>query len=516
MRRTDFGKTGDAGREGKSNGSRSTDRLVHVAAVALAAVLALSGLLLVIPAAADSPASLQEVGHDDLGARGLNSALALAGHCAYIGSRGQGAIEIVDVTDPAHLRTVGSLPARRLTTPRELRTVLSRKLLVVLSYALGSGGLNRLDLYSWQGDCAQPVLVGGYDFAVRSPHEFYLWQQSDGDRLLLFTTMFSGGGADLQVVDATDPASPKLAGTWSPPLGSLHSIALSGDGRRAYLSLWRGGLLIADSTQFVSGQPNPQLSLLTPASSALAPLPGGNVHSAVQLPGRDLVIVTDERYLPTAPCGPARLVDVSNPAQPRQVSVLKAPENESATCPSSPVGTYTSHNPTVVGDLAFVTWYSSGLQVFDVSNPAQPVRLAESRPQAVEPGGRDSQLGATLTMTWSYPIVRDGLIYVADINQGLYVLRYQGPHQEQVAQIGFAEGNSNLQPAQAAPTPTPSAVPPPTSPTTPTSGVTRVSPSPAAARLLPTSNWWAGAILILLAAGAAAAFVLVRRSRRPG
>ncbi len=516
MRRSDFGKTCDASREGRAPAGDTKGRLCHIAAVALAAVLALSGLLLVIPAAAESPASVQEVGHDDLGARGLNSALALADHCAYIGSRGQGAIEIVDVADPAHPRTMGSLPARRLTTPRELRTVPSRKLLVVLSYALGGGGLNRLDLYSWQGDCAQPVLVGGYDFGGRPPHEFYLWQQPDGDRLLLFTTMFSGGAADLQVVDATDPASPKLAGTWSPPLGSLHSLALSGDGRRAYLSLWRGGLLIADSTQFVTGQPNPQLGLLTPASSALAPLPGGNVHSAVQLPGRDLVIVTDERYLPTPPCGPARLVDVSNPAQPRQVSVLKAPENESATCPNSPVGTYTSHNPTVVGDLAFVAWYSSGMQVFDVSNAAQPVRLAESRPQAVEPGGRDSQLGATLTMTWSYPIVRDGLIYVADINQGLYVFRYQGPHQEQVAQIGFAEGNSNLQPAQAAPTPTPSAAPTPTSPTTPTPGAARVSPSPAAARVVLTARWWAGAILILLAAAAAAAFVLVRRASRPG
>jgi hypothetical protein len=465
-------------------------------------------------AAADAPATLQEVGHDDLGARGLNSALALADHCAYVGSRGQGAIEIVDIADPAHPRTVGSLPGRHLTTARELRTVADRKLLVVLSYSLSSGGVNRLDLYRWQGDCAQPAPAGGYDFGGRAPHEFYLWQQRGGDRLLLFTTMFSGGAADLQVVDATDPASPRLAGTWTPPKGSLHSIALSDEGRLAYLSLWRGGLLVADSSQFTTGQANPQLSLLTPPAAVLPALAGGNVHSAVPLPGRDLVIVTDERYLPTPTCGPARLVDVSNPAQPRQVSVLKAPEDDAPSCPSSPSGTYTSHNPTLVGDLAFVTWYSSGLQVFDVSNASQPVRVVEFRPQAVEPGARDPQLGATSTMSWSYPIVRDGLIYVADINQGLYVLRYQGPHQEQVAQVAFTEGNSNLTRARAAaPTPSASALPVLPGPTSTRQGNPRVSPSPAASRL-PSGGVWALVALLLLAIGAAAVYILLMRRRR--
>jgi hypothetical protein len=170
----------------------------------------------------------------------------------------------------------------------------------------------------------------------------------------------------------------------------------------------------------------------------------------------------------------------------------------------------------VVGDLAFVTWYSSGLQVFDVSNASQPVRLAEFRPQAAEPGARDPQLGATSTMTWSYPIVRNGLIYVADINQGLYVLRYQGPHQEQVAQAGFAEGNSNLTPAEAAPTPSPSPTQAPILPPAPTPRATHVSPSPAAARAIPAAGWIAvaAAVLILLAAGAVTYIVLTRR-RRP-
>src|SRR5262249_12646300 len=160
-----------------------------------------------------------EVGHDDLGARGLNSALALAGTCAYVGSRGQGPIEVVDVSDPAHPRTAASLPARALTTTRELRAVPDQRLLFVLDFALGRGGANRIDVYRWAEDCTHPEAVGGYDFGGRMPHEFYLWRAAGGSRTLLFVSMFSGGAGDLQVLDVTDPTAPRLAGTWSSPVG---------------------------------------------------------------------------------------------------------------------------------------------------------------------------------------------------------------------------------------------------------------------------------------------------------
>jgi hypothetical protein len=335
---------------------------------------------------------------------------------------------------------------------------------MVLSYQLLTGGRNRIDIYQWTADCARLSLAGSYDFGRRPPHEFFLWRQPRGQRTLLFVTMFSGGAGDLQDIDASSPAHPALIGTWSPPRGLLHSISLSDDGRRAFLSLWTGGLLVADASQFTAGTPNPQLTLLTPAASALQPLAGGNVHSAVQLPGRDLVLITDERYPPACPYGPARLVDVSDPAHLRAVATLAAPENDPATCRGAVAGTYTSHNPTIVGDLAFVSWYSSGLQVFDVSNPTQPARLAEFRAQGTTPGALDPQLGVTPTMTWTYPIIRGGLVYVADINQGLYVLRYQGQHQEQVARVAFAEGNSNLTATLPSPSPSlrPTVAPSPT------------------------------------------------------
>ena len=52
--------------------------------------------------------------------------------------------------------------------------------------------------------------------------------------------------------------------------------------------------------------------------------------------------------------------------------------------------------------------------------------------------------GPNKVVFWSYPIIRNGLIYAIDIRNCLYVLRYAGSHTDEVAGINFLEGNSNL------------------------------------------------------------------------
>ena len=37
----------------------------------------------------------------------------------------------------------------------------------------------------------------------------------------------------------------------------------------------------------------------------------------------------------------------------------------------------------------------------------------------------------------------DGLIYVVDLRNGLYVLEYDGPFEQEVERVGFLDGNSN-------------------------------------------------------------------------
>ena len=45
---------------------------------------------------------------------------------------------------------------------------------------------------------------------------------------------------------------------------------------------------------------------------------------------------------------------------------------------------------------------------------------------------------------WSYPVIQDGLIYVIDVRNGLYILKYAGPFEKEISSVDFLEGNSNL------------------------------------------------------------------------
>jgi len=376
--------------------------------------------------------------------------------------------------------------------------------LVVLYYAI-NGGPNGLDLYRWGTDCKAPTLVGHYDFGGHAPHEFYVWQDPKTPaRVLAFVTMFASAGNSLNVIDVSDPTKPALLAGWSAPssygYAPLHSIALSPDGRTAYLSLWTGGLVVADASDFTSGAGQLTLRLLTPAAARFR-TPPGNVHSAVPVPGQSLLITTDERYPSPygqgCPYGNAHLVDVSNPAKPTVVSTMAIPENDPAACAAAGSGTWTSHNPTLTAHLALVTWYSGGIQVFGLDDVAHPTRLAEIRPAGTSPTLRDVQLGTTAAMTWSYPVIAAGLIYVVDINQGLLVLRYQGPHQDEVSTTAFAEGNSNLVASRAQSAATPSSAP--TATVAPSS-----QPTPGAATSQQSSGalpWLIGGGVFVLALG---------------
>ena len=164
------------------------------------------------------------------------------------------------------------------------------------------------------------------------------------------------------------------------------------------------------------------------------------------------------------PFGPAHVVDVSNPAQPAALATMSIAENDPTACSAAGSGTWTSHNPTLTSHLALISWYSGGLQVFGLDDPANPAPLASARPSGVTPTLRDIQLGTTASMTWSYPVISGGLIYVADINQGLLVYRYQGPHQDEIQGVGFAEGNSNLTASTTVATATPVVAATPTPP----------------------------------------------------
>ncbi len=74
------------------------------------------------------------------------------------------------------------------------------------------------------------------------------------------------------------------------------------------------------------------------------------------------------------------------------------------------------HNVFVLGDLAIMSYYTAGMRVVDITNPASPVEL----------GGYDTRPGseaASYTGAWSvYPFFPSGKIIIGDMGQGMYVV----------------------------------------------------------------------------------------------
>ncbi|MFN8481429.1 MAG: hypothetical protein U0768_00045 [Anaerolineae bacterium] len=390
------------------------------------------------------------VGQNDLGRRGMNGGLAMAGACAYVGSRDdKGGVVVLDVAAPAQPTIVRELPVRHGSTAREVRASDRLRTLVVMYYGIGSPPVfNGLELYDI-ADCRAPRLVGEINLGA-PPHEFYLWHDPNKPgRALVYLGMF-GPTPQMRVVDISDPARPTLYATWEPdaaalramPGYQLHSLSLSLDGRRAYLAAWNGGFMLADTSDLAEGKANPTVRLVTPPADHLR-LPGGaNVHSAVAIPGRDLVVLTSEIYGP-CPYGWLHIADIADPARPQLRGEFKIAENDPARCAevTRAGGTYTAHDPLVLPHIAFVTWYTGGLQAVDLTAPDAPRALAQFRPTPPPVKRPETVLGPGHSFMWSYPILRDGLIYVADITGGLYVVRYTGPHADETQ--GRAESNAN-------------------------------------------------------------------------
>jgi hypothetical protein len=426
-----------------------------------------AALLLAVSACGDNErptGSFELVGHTDLGARGMSSAIAIAGNTAYIGSRIDGKpVAIVDISDPSAPAVVGEigLPSEGVAgmSSRELRAFDDRLVVMNLQCspslhgcASGAGEVENLRFFDISNPREPKVVstytVQGSNLFQRSPHELFLWRDpNDASRVLIFLT--APGVPSLEIVDAMTATN---VVRWDPfreggvPKGGadniLHSVSVSDDGKTAYLSHQTAGLFAVDLTNL------PTLTSLTPAAQALK-FGAMGPHSAVPVPGRKLLVTTEEVYPAPfgagCPWGHLRMVDIVDTSRPLLLGEYKLPENDPACAADAPMTAFTAHNATVTRDLALVTWYAGGLQAVDISDPANPVQLAEFRPEPLaHVDVEDPGLGGNGVEMWSYPIIKDGLIYVVDVRNGLYVLRYRGQWSDQVQTTEFAEGNSNL------------------------------------------------------------------------
>ena len=451
------------------------------------------------------------VGHDPRFNRGMNAAPAIFGNYVYIGNRTDGqpkharpGVLVVDVSSPASPKVVGEIgpPHEALVgqTSRELRVWPQQKLLMVMNFRCssllhdcptGQPDVWNIKFYDLTNP-AQPQFVSQYVPSAR-PHEMFLWVDPNrpSRALLWISTPTSSLNPDRPNLIVTDisrtregvfteifKANPNHAfdafrardanGQFTTRNYdvALHSVATDPAGTRAYLSYLGGGFLMLDIRGITAGKANPKLHVTheifdRPLWEMIT------VHSAVKVLGRPWVLTTDEVYgdlldpvdVPAGesgcPWGWTHVISIANKYRPRVRGQFKLAENTLRYCRSAEGQnrqntertSYAAHNPTVLRDLALITWHSGGLQAIDLRKLPATSQAGYYLPQPLpsvvteDPG---LGMGLNKVVMWSYPIIKDGLIYVVDIRNGLYVLRYTGPGADEVAGVEFLEGNSNL------------------------------------------------------------------------
>ncbi len=439
-----------------------------------------------VAGSAEAKGKLELVGHSPLNNRGMNAALAVHGDYAYVGSRtdgkannAQGAgVLVIDVSKPAQPEVVHEIglpdEGHEGETSREMRIWPEQELLIVMNLGSNCSYLihacsprtvaDNYRFYDIAGkNAAKPKLVAEYEPSM-DPHEFYLWAdpKNPSKRALMIQSTPSGQARMLVTdISAVRRKKFKEIATWSSTAEAyVHSMALTPDGKTAYLAHNEGGFLVADTSQVAAGKVKPTIRTITPPTNAADWDGPGALHSTAPLYGKnkDYVLTTDEAYgdllraLGSGGCpwGWSRLIDVSNPVKPKVVSEYKIAQNEQSFCATDaprPSSSYSAHNPTLTENLAFISWHSGGLQVVDISDPRKPKQAAEFVPEPIPFALQEDpalSAGQDKVVTWSFPIIQDGLVYVADVRNGLYILKYSGPFADEVNRIKFLEGNSNL------------------------------------------------------------------------
>jgi hypothetical protein len=197
------------------------------------------------------------------------------------------------------------------------------------------------------------------------------------------------------------------------PLGeryAAHHALIAGD--RAYLGYDDAGMVVLDVSDMTH-----------PRQAGQAQWQGGSTHTCLPLPGRGLVVATDEQVHdgPHAPRRSIHVLDVSG-ASPVMLAECPHPDGfghlplrfGAHSLHENQAGSYRSER------LVFATYFSAGVRVYDLADLGHPAEVAHWIPQP-PPGQPVPQINDLF-------VDSGGLIWVTDrIGGGLYVLEPEPP-----------------------------------------------------------------------------------------
>lgn len=357
--------------------------------------------------------SFRELAHSDLGGYGDGMQVLRDGDALYVGHFGPSgmATSILDVADPSRPELVRQRPAAPGSHSHKVQ--VADGLLLVNVEAFRGGQPERVGMAVHDlTDPFDPVEVGFFSCGGKGVHRI-VW--TGGRYAYVSATPYGFDDRIFVIVDMADPSHPVEAGRWwwfGPQVEGLryaaHHALLDGD--LAYLGYGDAGMVVLDLEDVAA----PRMV------TALDWEHGGDTHTCLPLPGRDLVVVTDEAVTDRCADGHryVRVVDTADPAAPRVRSV--APEPDGDFCERGlRFGPHNLHENRpgsyVSEELVFVTYFNAGLRVYDLTDPAAPVEVAAWLPET-PPGQEAAQINDLF-------VDPGGLVWVTDrVNGGLYVL----------------------------------------------------------------------------------------------
>ena len=370
----------------------------------------------------DDTRGLRTVGHSDLGGFGDGMQVLQHGDVLYVGHFGPSGMgtSVLDISERSAPRLVRQWRAPGGSHTHKVQ-VADGLLLVNHEQFRGgdpySAGMAVYDL----ADPLDPQQIGWFDSTGKGVHRI-VWT---GGRYAYVSAIPDGFEDRIWViVDMADPTNPTEAGRWwwpgqwvgggeTPtwPEGkryAAHHALVEND--RAYLGYGDGNLVVLDIADVAKPV----------RIGGLQWEPGGDTHTCMPLPGRDLLVVTDE--VVTNNCEGeehyVRVIDVADDTNPALVSICPVPQGDFCerglrfgphNLHENRPGTYRS------AEIVFVTYFNAGLRVYDLADAANPVEIAHWLPEP--PAGQD-----VLQINDVF-VARDFTISVSDrVNGGVYVL----------------------------------------------------------------------------------------------
>ena len=220
----------------------------------------------------------------------------------------------------------------------------------------------------------------------------------ENDRLYLVANRRDGAFWPIDIVSVSDPLNPTLIGTIGAPwFTEMHALHVRND--TLYCSAGYSGLYIIDATNAAAPS---IVSTITNYPSS------GYNHTAWTSGDRKTMIMTDE--VPASL--PVKVFDISDISNP---TLLTTFDNGTLGTP---------HNTFMIGDIAILSYYMDGVQVYDLQNPSNPVRIGYFDTFPDNDSTQTSYTSPTpYNGNWGvYPYLPSGNIIASDKVYGLYVI----------------------------------------------------------------------------------------------